>query len=518
MKKQLIYNAFWILAIIGGVASCNKFDEINTNPNRTSMVSSNMLASTMIIDITKNTITSTKGFMQPMLLGKYVTWGENQEGFQFNRLGRAGFGRLTLLRNIKPMVDAAPNEGLSKSYRALGHFISAWQFFYTTMQVGDIPFSQAIKGETEGIIQPVYDTQKEVFLGILNHLDSAQILFETGTNFTGDPVYNGDVSKWRRLSNAFALHVLINLHKKTADTDLRVIQRFQDIVSNRPLFQSYADDFALTYKANAGQNYPWSDVPAGSGNSFVKSNYTMLTKYLIDPLVATADRRLFYYAKPSPVKLSGGLTQQDWAAYPGVEPGESFTELSNIRVNKDYADVNDRYVKLVDAEPVSLLSFSDQQFILAEARLRGWITQETAEFYYKSGVQEALKVTAAFTPDNAEYHHNMKIDEAYVTTFMPTVTLSGSFEQQLEKIIVQKYLANFMKNPNYNSWYEHRRTGYPNFWLNAASNLNVPTNKFPVRWMYPSRELDYNTENLEAAIQRQFNGNDDFNEVMWILK
>jgi hypothetical protein len=40
----------------------------------------------------------------------------------------------------------------------------------------------------------------------------------------------------------------------------------------------------------------------------------------------------------------------------------------------------------------------------------------------------------------------------------------------------------------------------------------------PKRWMYPSKELFYNKDKVEEAINRQFAGSDDVNELMWILK
>ena len=298
MKHKSLKYILSVSLTAAMVTGCSKFDKINTNPNKTTQVSSAMLATNMILSITRSDISSAKSFMQPYLLGKYLTWGEGQENFQYNKFGRTNFNRIALLRNVPPMIGYAPDEELRKSYSALGHFIRAWQFFQTTIQVGDIPYSQAVKGESENVIQPGYDTQKAVFLGILNELDSANLLFAAGKDFTGDPVYNGKVDNWRRLTNSFELHVLMNLYKKTGDADLKVVERFKEIVANRPLMRSYADNFALTYTAAAGQNYPWSDVPAGSGNSFVKSNYTMLSATLIDPLKALHDRRLFYYAKP----------------------------------------------------------------------------------------------------------------------------------------------------------------------------------------------------------------------------
>jgi len=312
--------------------------------------------------------------------------------------------------------------------------------------------------------------------------------------------------------------VLMNLYRKTADADLKVIERFKEIVANRPLMRSYADNFALTYTAAAGQNYPWSDVPAGSGNSFVKSNYTMLTATLIDPLKALHDRRLFYYAKPSPVKIAAGKTADDYDAYVGAEPSDAFPALQSIRLSKDYSDLNNRYVNLVNAEPVSVFSYSELQFVLAEAALRGWITGTPAQNYYAAGITNSMKFTAAYTPDIEDYHHNMKIDDSYIQGYITSVALAGSMQQQLSQIITQKYLAGFLQGANYNAWYEQRRTGYPVFKLNATTNLNTPATQFPVRWLYPDNELSYNNANLNDAIQRQFSGSDNVNSVMWLLK
>jgi hypothetical protein len=189
-----------------------------------------------------------------------------------------------------------------------------------------------------------------------------------------------------------------------------------------------------------------------------------------------------------------------------------------MRVSKDYTDLNNRYVQLVDAEPVSVYSYQEQQFILAEAALRGWIAGTPAQDYFAAGITSAMKFTAAYTPDVADYHHNMKIDDAYIQGYVATNALTGTAANQLKQIITQKYLAGFLQGCNYSAWYEQRRTGYPAFVLNSGTNLNTPTTQFPVRWLYPSNELSYNNRNLDEAIQRQFNGSDNVNGIMWILK
>lgn len=520
MKRILLKYMLVLPALVILIPGCKKFDDINSNPDKTGEVSSSILATGMILNMTRTDISTQKSFMQPYLLGKYLTWGEGQESFQYNKLTRADFGRLTQLRNIAPMEKYATSDALRKSYQALGHFIRAWQFFQASMQVGDLPYKESVKAETENVLQPKYDSQKVVFQGILDELDLANQLFSEGATFEGDPIYAGKTDNWRRLTNSFELYVLINLFKKTGDNDLKVIERFKDILANRPLMRDYKDNFALAYNNIAGQNYPWSDVPAGSGNSFVKSNYTMLSNTLLDPMRALKDRRLFYYAKPSPVKVAAGLSESDYNAYPGVEPSDAFSTLQTRRVGKDYADLNNRYVQLVNAEAVSVFSYWDLQFILAEAAVRGWITGPSAQSYYAAGISSSMNFIVFNTPDLMDYHHNMKMDAAYIAAFPATagVALSGTNEEQISQIITQKYLANFLHGSKYSAWYENRRTGYPNFILNSTTNLNTPTTQFPLRWMYPSNELDYNSANVSAAIQSQFGGNDDVNGVMWLLK
>ena len=36
--------------------------------------------------------------------------------------------------------------------------------------------------------------------------------------------------------------------------------------------------------------------------------------------------------------------------------------------------------------------------------------------------------------------------------------------------------------------------------------------------MYPANEYSYNKENVEEAVKRQYDGNDEVNQLMWILK
>lgn len=69
----------------------------------------------------------------------------------------------------------------------------------------------------------------------MNELDEADRLFSAGTNFEGDYIYGGDVTKWRKAVNVMQLKLLLNLYKKVDDPDLKVRERINEIINNRPV-------------------------------------------------------------------------------------------------------------------------------------------------------------------------------------------------------------------------------------------------------------------------------------------
>lgn len=507
------YASKYLLAglLVSSLAGCNKFDELNSNPDTAVNATAPMLATRMILDITEKSISTQKSFIQPFLLSKSMIWTEFAEDFQYNYLGRASFDAMTILTNVEKMKSYTVEGPTRNSFTALGNFIRAWKFYEQTMRVGDIPYSDAVKGE-QNVISPKYDTQKEVFAGILNELDQADKLFAAGVKFDGDPIYGGDVTKWRKAVNTFELQVLLSLYKKTGETDLKIVERAKDIVANRPVFTGNADNFQLVYSDKNEQRYPFYKL----GNPF--TIYPMVSDVLISKLKTLQDRRLFYYANPSPVQVAAGKAVSDYAAYKGTDPAMVYSDISKIYTSKDYSGLNSRYTEMANAEPVFQLSYPMLKFMLAEMTLRGWITGTAAD-HYNEGVKAALQFVAGNTPDNADYHHNMKITDAYITTYLASdgVKLAGTTEQQIEQILTQKYLHTFLHAP-YNAFFENRRTGYPAFPINTASNENTPADKMPVRWLYPQKELDYNNANVTKAITSQYGGSDNFNQQMWLLK
>jgi len=506
--KNYILNIGITLISFTFFISCDQFEEFNTNPNTTTKVTPGMLSTNMLLSMTKQTGNAT--FINDQLVSKQQAWAEQTSGSQYNKFERTGFGVYPMLQNINKMVEYASTSG-NTAYEALGLFIKANRLFYLSLEVGDIPYSDALTGES-GNVTPKYDSQKEVMKQVLADLEKSEKLFAQAKTFEGDPIHKGNVVKWRKTVNAFRLKVLINLSKKESDTDLSIKSKFEQIVAAGNLMQTNADNFQLVYSDKSGQIYPFNTV-----NSKYPA-YGMISGTLVDTLKAYGDYRLFYYASPSKSQIDLGVAADDYKAYLGINPSDVFSNLKNLFTQGKYCAYNTRYVQYAPGEPVVRIGYAEQCLNIAEAITRGWLTGN-AEDYYNKGVRAAMEFVAAVTPDQAIYNKGRKITDAYITGYLtgPRVKFAASADKQMKQILQQKYLMRFMQYP-WDSYYDYRRTGYPTLPINANTNLNDLTDRLPVRWIYPQSEYDINKENLNAALQGQYGGNDKTNDLMWILK
>lgn len=500
----------YIACLLAGsiMASCNNFEEINTNPDSATKVTASILATGAIMGIMKQS--TAKPFVVHQFYTKHLGWAEGFEGAQYNSFGRENFSGYTALKDYNLMVEVA-NEQDKNAYEGLALFLKAYKLFNYTLNVGDIPYEGILEG-AQGNLTPKYNTQKDVFKFLITDLDRAYELMSSASEFSGDPIFSGNTEKWAKVITALELRVLINLSKKENDTDLDVKSKFADVVARNNLMTSNDDNLQLVFSEKDGQLYPFNH----SQNKYTQ--YPIVSNTVIDILQANKDYRLFYYAAPSGAKLKEGLAVNDWDAYPGIDPSRPVDELKQVLNEKTHCSLNDRYMYYSKGEPFIIIGYAEQNFILAEAALRGWIPDP--DKYYKKAIEGSMRFAADNTPDNADYHHNRMItDEVIAQTLAnPTIQLNGNFDTDLKKIIEQKYVAGFMQLP-YQTYYDYRRTGYPVLPINPETNMNhdAPT-KMPVRWLYPTTEFDYNKENVEEAIQRQFAGDDDVNAIMWLLQ
>src|SRR5688572_17550376 len=119
IKKQIVIFSALLLGL-----SCADLDEVNINPDGITTATSQMLATKMILNILKDDVERTKGFMGNFMRDKYILWSEFPQGQQYNDLGRSSFSRMTRLIDVEKMISLSEglDEGMRNSYVGLGHF------------------------------------------------------------------------------------------------------------------------------------------------------------------------------------------------------------------------------------------------------------------------------------------------------------------------------------------------------------------------------------------------------------
>lgn len=507
MKNINKYIGLVSALILLSLNGCNKFDEINTNPDTTTQVPASMECTNIVLDMLSSG-GDAMSFISANALPKYVGFtvlGKNSA--QYNNTGSGGFGAMTVLPNINAMLDAAKGSVMEDSYKGVASFAKAFIFFRMTMWMGDIPYSEAGKGY-DGLFEPKYDTQEEVLIAILDELKAADQYFANGVTFSGDPTpFAGDPKKWRKAANAFTLKVLMSLSKKEDLASLNVKSRFADIVAAGNLMDKTTGYLGLAYSTQ-------NKHPLSASTMFAPK--TIVSKLLMDNLKILNDRRLFYYCEPAAALIAAGKVQTDTAAYNGVDVSMDYDAMNlDYKANK-FSVINFRYSKEAACEPRMMMTFAEQQLILAEANIRGWITTGSAQTYYEEGVAAAL---GYLTTTKSTYAHTLPIDQAYINSyFTGEAAFKATPDEQLKQIWMQEYILRFMQDADF-SYFEYRRNHYPDFPINPASSMNENnTSAIPMRCLYPGSETSYNRENLIVALERQYEGYDEINKIMWLLK
>ena len=508
MKNKNKYIGIWGILIFSLLLGCSQFEEINTNPDTSTQVSPSMLCTEISLRMFKSG-GDAMSYISGNALPKYVGYAiMAQNDAQYNKIGSSDFGAMTILPNIDKMLEYAQGNVMEDSYKGVASFAKAYTFYNLTMAMGDVPYKEANMG-LEGIYRPKYDTQEEIFKGILDELKAADQYFAKGIAFTGDPTpYNGDPVKWRKATNAFALKVLMTLSKKAEVASLGVKTRFAEIVTAGNLMGPTTGFLGLNYSTQ-------NKHPLNSTNDMFTTK-TVISSLLMNNLKNLNDYRLFYYSEPTGAKITAGKLPSDTAAYVGVDVSMDYSTMNaDYNANK-YSLLNKRYVTEDACEPRMILTYAEQQLIIAEARVIGWITTGTAQTYYEEGVKSALSAVMA---TKASYAHGKAIDQAYINGyFTGEAAFKSTTGDQLKQIWMQRYILNFMQIAE-SSFYEYRRNKYPEFPINPATSLNENNkNGIPMRWLYPSSETNYNRENLTEALDRQYEGYDDINKLMWLLK
>ena len=173
------------------------------------------------------------------------------------------------------------------------------------------------------------------------------------------------------------------------------------------------------------------------------------------------------------------------------------------------------------------MNAAEVAFLKAEGALRNWNMGGTAKEFYEQGVklsfaQWGANGADAYLADNTSMPASYK-DPAGLNTYSGAtsqITIKwedGDFEKSLERIITQKWLANFPLGQE--AWAEYRRTGYPMLMPVVVNNSAGVVNsaRGARRLAYPQEERLNNAENYVNAVGL-LGGADNMATDLWWAK
>jgi hypothetical protein len=523
--KKLIILLVAIIAIT--VSSCTKtFEKYTPNPNQPTSVPAYLLLRQIENDIMVFPGGNEEKWSQ-YTLSTYTYYGTNEYWS----------GSANLQYNTLENVVAMENEAAKASagitpYSALAKFFKAYIYVGMSLKVGDLPMSEALKGLANS--KPKYDAQKQVFIQSLQLLEDANtqltsLIASSNTALLGDFYFQDKLSggvdpltalkKWQKVVNTYKLRVLIELSKKSADTDLNIKQKFADVIGNPtkyPIMTDMSDNWEYVY--NASYNY----YPNNKNNYGNDALRLCVASTWLNTLSSLKDIRAMKVADPA---RGLGFADTTFNSFVGGGAGQDMSLLGgNIVALKISPIGRKRYYDGFTGENTFLVGYPEMCLNIAEAVNRGWITGQSADVWYQKGVKAMfgfygivdgantvsfLKGTAP--GDYLNYTVNFNFNDYFNQT---AVKYAGDNVTGLNQILTQRYLS-LARNSGLEGYYQWRRTGVPTF---DAGSGTGNSNVIPLRFQYPSSELSTNGTNLNASLTSQYGGKDDINAKMWIIQ
>ena len=524
--KNILKNSLLAVCTLLTISGCKKsFQDLTVNTN----VPTNVPASLLLNGIDNSLVDFPDNSSE--IYDQYYIYNYNYYGNNTYDFG-SGDNYYTTLKNVVSMEQQAITAGspVINGYSSLGLFFRAYFFSKMSLEEGDIPLTDALKGL--GNLTPKYDTQKSVMIQCLAWLETANTNLSTliaggTTTVTGDIYYNGDLTKWQKVVNTFKLRLLTQLSKQAADPDLNVPAQFAAIVNNPakyPIMTSSSDN--LQYIFVAPNNY-YPQNPNNFGQNGSRQNgsstYIGLLTSFQDPRVYVTHEPARYYVD----SLHQSATA--FNSFVGADPGLDLGVMYNNAGQQKYSFINrHRYYSTYTGEPSIQIGYPELMFNIAEGINRGWATGN-AETFYTAGIQASMasysipntgSFTAFFYKPGSTDVTNIGNYATYTINFdFPTYYAQPAIKYAngatgLTQILQQKYLALF-RHSGLESYFTWRRTGVPTFTTGPGTDNGQ---RIALRFQYPTSERTANTANYNAALSSQYGGNDDINGVMWILK
>ena len=462
---------------------------------------------------------------------------------------------------IKNIVDAIANSEDKPNTNAALRIHRVYMMSMLTDIYGDIPCMDAGKGFTDGIANPRYDKQEDIYNFFFEELAACVEQLGTGSDRIGGDVTSmaGDAAAWKRYANALRLRFAMRISEvnpskaqqefekalsaaggyiKSADQDAYIIY------TDGP-FTLYDGSRDLDFRVNALGEILYGQDPTSP--TFVCSTLFDILKNNNDPRlyricrhyintkrsevqpdrewnIDVTDEVVAYLEKVGTYTacVPGAAWWSDWVNAPANSEIPTLERYVNLypEAGFDQNNFNARMIRpflSIDFEmpdrPGTLINYAEVEFLLAEAKDKGWNVSGTVEEHFTAGVRASMQWL------NDHYLQSKdKIADGEIDAYINGLLAAAVLDNAKQAINTQAWILHMM-NPS-EAWANLRRSDYPVI----ADREKLPTRpdfpndepnkKTPTRLRYPILENQYNSVNYQEALDRM-GGTDDWHHRLW---
>ena len=413
---------------------------------------------------------------------------------------------LHIFNNTRRLITSCEEQGFV-DYAGMMRVIQAYAIQMLTDVYGPVSYTSAIEDPTNGASFS-YDKQEDIYNSMFALLDEAIKNFQNPTSdLTSRQSFdfwcNGDLDLWIKVANQLKLRMAMRivkanptLAKQKAEEAAQAGVLPQDILIN----QGFSNEQTRMFE--------WGDAGMNANLITIMEGYN-------DPRLP-----LYVTKNQADVACEDGSTIAAGTKYLGIRGGCNLPSKPN-----QWGNFSKIVCSYTTAFPV--MKAAEGYFLRAEGILRGWnMGGGTAQQWYEDGIRTSIKneaaykgievlagVTSVSDEEINAYINGTTLQEDFVDPVDSQNSIkaqndvcvkwdeSASNEQKLQRIIIQKWIANFPISCE--GWAEYRRTGYPKFFPNRVnlSNGTIDTDEQIRRLIYSDNEINTNNAELQKGIE-----------------
>lgn len=477
--KIKIFTLVTALFLIGNMG-CKKFEDFGqTNLNPSGIDAANLGA---LMANSQSGLGAYASFTRPGLYAQYFSETQYTEVSLYSDpklpfvASYAG-----VLTDLQTIIDKNESNNMTQVAKILQQYV----FWTITDRWGDVPYSEALKALEKP--NPKYDTQEDIYKGMLATLTAAVAAFDNTSIIKGDLIFKGDAPSWKRTANSLRMLMSIQLSKRYPAAGAYAATQFNAALTDpNGYISTNAQNMVLDYP---GGNFksPWYAVYDGRKDYGESKTMTDLMSSLGDPR-----QNEFGGANQDATAPDAELTSNVGVPY-GVKKvtAEAFTSA-----NTNWARILRGDKRKIDSD-LTIISAAEVALARAEAADLGW-TAENLNTVYNNGIALSFEQWGEPLPGG------------YTSQASVALGVAGT-ASNIQKIATQRYIASYPDGLQ--AWNIWRKTGFPV--LLPAPDATSSPKVIPRRYTYDSAEYTSNKASVEAAVALLVGGDKQDSRVWW---